>query len=697
MISNKVLILNSTGMNKTIIKISFLLLCFTGCSILDNNVNYKGNPEPLLQNAYIRLPLGSIKPEGWLKAQLEAQAAGLTGNLDDFWPDLVNSAWKGGDGEGWERGPYFLDGLVPLAYQLDDEQLKAKVKKWIDPILSSSRDSGWYGPLKNTDRWPLAVASKVLMQYYEATSDEKALDVLKKYFRYIHDTPPDWPDNQWRGVRAMENAVTGYWLYRQTGEPWILEAIESIQKNSFDWTSLYEKFPWDSAAAAEKRIPVQTWTGLTAHGVNNGMAMKYPGLWYQQSGDERYKNAVFEGIRKYDLNHGQAAGRFSCDEHLSGKSPDRGTELCTVVEYMFSLEELYAIFGDNRLADRLELLAFNAFPGTTTADMWAHQYDQQSNQVLVTGQKRDWASNGDYSNIYGLMPNFACCLANMHQGWPKFVQSLWMATNDNGLIAVAYSPSTVSAKVADGREVSVTEKTDYPFNGTVELNISSPEPVHFPLYLRIPGWAGSAIITYKGKTVTGIAGSTVKLSGRWVDGDIVTMELPMEIRTENRYNKSSSVTRGPLYFALRINKEYKSVKINYDNFGYKGSADWEIYPLSSWNYGLMLDPVNRNRGFEVTINPVSRYPFADKGDMIWSADSGRYVPFNKDAAVIINTRGMKIPGWGMKDNSADIPPLSPVRPEGVTEVIQLVPYGSAKLRITEFPVIDVTQIQATIR
>ncbi|MFH0842157.1 MAG: beta-L-arabinofuranosidase domain-containing protein [Bacteroidota bacterium] len=653
--------------------------------------------EPLIQNAYIKLPLGSIKPEGWLKSQLEAQAEGLTGNVDDFWPDLVNSAWKGGDGEGWERGPYYLDGLVPLAYLLDDEQLKMKVRNWIEPILASSRDSGWYGPVKNTDRWPLAVSNKVLMQYYEATSDERAIDLLKKYFRYLHENPPDWPDNQWRGVRAMENAVTGYWLYRQTGESWILETIRSIQENSFDWTSYYEKFPWDSLALNEKRIPVQTWTGLTAHGVNNGMAIKYPGLWYQQSGDERFRNAVFEGIRKYDLHHGQAAGRFSCDEHLSGKSPDRGTELCTVVEYMFSLEELYTILGDNTLADRLEMLAFNALPGTTTADMWAHQYDQQSNQVLVTAEERAWASNGDYSNIYGLMPNFACCLANMHQGWPKFAQSIWMATNDNGLIAVAYSPSTVKAKVAKGREVTITETTDYPFSGKIEFRINTSEPVRFPLYLRIPGWAGSASISYKDKTMKGTAGSNVKLSERWNDGDVISMELPMELRTEKRYNNSTSVIRGPLWFALRIKKEYRSVKINYDNYGYKGSVDWEIYPLSNWNYGLLIDPVNSQRGIEVAENAVTKYPFADKGDMIWSADSAKYIKWTKDAPVVITARGMRIPGWGMKDNSADLPPLSPVTPGGVTEVIQLVPYGSAKLRITEFPVIDVTQMHDVMR
>ena len=146
----------------SIIFIVILFISMTACNGKKENINYNGNPAPLKQNAYIKLPLGSVKPEGWLKAQLEAQATGLTGNVDDFWPDLSNNAWHGGTGDAWERGPYFLDGLVPLAYLLDDDRLKEKVTKWIEPILASSRDSGWYGPLKNKDRWPLAVANKVL-------------------------------------------------------------------------------------------------------------------------------------------------------------------------------------------------------------------------------------------------------------------------------------------------------------------------------------------------------------------------------------------------------------------------------------------------------------------------------------------------------------------------------------------------------
>jgi len=675
-----------------------LLLLFASCNEGNINVNYKGNPPELHKNAYIKLPLGAVRPEGWLLSQLEDQASGLTGNLDDFWPDLVNSSWRGKDGEAWERGPYYLDGLVPLAYELNNDTLIQKVKRWIEPIIASSTDSGWYGPSKNKDRWPLAVANKVLMQYYEGSGDKRALDVLMKYFRYLHDTPPDWPDKEWRGVRAMENAVTGYWLYRQTGEPWLLETVKSIQNNSFDWTSYYEKFPWDSAAVVDKKIPLN-WgsVGLTAHVVNNAMAIKYPGLWYQQSKDDRYKDAVLAGIRKYDINHGQAGGRFSGDEHLSGNTPNRGTELCSVVEYMFSLEELYEILGENSLADRIELLTYNSLPGTTMPDMWSHQYDQQSNQVLVSGAKRDWSSNGDYSNIYGLMPNFACCLANMHQGWPKFVESMWMATNDNGLALVTYGPSSVTAKVANGKKVKITEDTDYPFNGSVRLTMKMEHPVRFPLYLRAPGWADSVIIKYKNQSKTVKGGSEFMVDRRWKDGDLVSVEIPMKIRVEQRYNSALSVLRGPLYFSLRIDKDYKSVKINYDNFGYRGSVDWQISPLSPWNYGLLIDRNNVMRNMKLAENPVGKYPFADKGDMVWSSDSGRYVKVTQDAPLVITTRGIRIPEWTMKDNSADIPPLSPVKPEGDPEIIKLVPYGCAKLRITEFPVMDVTLMEDVMK
>jgi hypothetical protein len=309
--------------------------------------------------------------------------------------------------------------------------------------------------------------------------------------------------------------------------------------------------------------------------------------------------------------------------------------------------------------------------------------------VLVSGIKRDWSTNGDYSNIYGLRPEDICCLSNMHQGWPKFVESMWMATNDNGLAVVTYGPSVIKAKVGKGKDVTITEKTDYPFNGSVNFTISTEKAVIFPIDLRIPGWADSVTIIYKDKTVKVKGSSNYKIAGKWKNGDQITLEIPMEMRVEKRYNNSLAVLRGPLCFSLRIDKEYKSVKIDKDNFGYKGSTDWEIYPKSAWNYGLLIDKENIMRGLKLTENPVGKYPFSDKGDMIWSADSGKYTSSTQDAPVVITARGIKIQEWTMKNNSADIPPFSPVKPEGDPEIISLVPYGCARLRITEFPVMDI--------
>ena len=80
--------------------------------------------------------------------------------------------------------------------------------------------------------------------------------------------------------------------------------------------------------------------------------------------------------------------------------------------------------GDPTLGDRLERIAFNALPGTFTDDMWAHQYNQEPNQVEVSLHRKPCTTDGPESNLFGLEPNFGCCTANFHQGWPKFTTSL---------------------------------------------------------------------------------------------------------------------------------------------------------------------------------------------------------------------------------------------------------------------------------
>lgn len=649
--------------------------------------NYPTNREPLKNNAFIQLPLGSVKPSGWLKNQLEIQANGLPGHLDEYWPDLITSAWHGGEKEAWERGPYYLDGLVPLAYLLEDQRIINKVKTWLEPILASGQTNGWFGPEKNKDRWPLAVGLKVLKSYYEGSGDVRALDMIKNYFRYLAETKPDWPDEEWRGVRAMENAVVGYWLFRQTGDTTILRTIRSIEQNSRSWKDQFTQFPWDSTAARDGRIP-KKWDaiGLTAHVVNVAMAVKYPGIYSQQSGDPADLTASYDAITKLDQHHGQAGGRFSGDEHMSGSNPVQGTEMCAVVEYMFSLENLIEITGDVTMADRLDKLAFNSLPGTCTPDYWGHQYDQQANQVLVSVAERKWSSNSPESNMYGTEPYFGCCTANGHQGWPKFTQSLWMASPDGGLAAISYAPCTVKAFAGKKVPVSIDVQSNYPFEDKVTILINPDKQITCPLYLRIPGWVSTPLVAVNGEPVAAKSGEFLKIERKWKPGDRIELTLTSQIALETRYHHAVAVTKGPLYFSLRIPKTYTPVILK-KSYQYLGSTDWQIEPAGSWNYGLVLDSSDPAKSFEVVNNPVGNYPFGDFGDPVYNATTGTFDTLRTAPPVILKAKAKKIPGWVLVDNSAGPTPYSPVETVEAVEMVELVPYGAARLRVTEFPVV----------
>ena len=633
------------------------LVCFTllgGLSLFAAAPqNPVPNKSPLQPNAFQLLPLTSVAPKGWLLDQLRIQAAGLSGHLDEFWPDLsANSAWLGGPGEGWERGPYYLDGLVPLAYLTGDPALIAKVQKWLKWTLDNQRPDGAIGPVKNQDWWPNYVMLKALTQYQEATGDPRVIPLMERYFAYQAKNLDARPLKEWAVFRWHDEVLTVLWLYNRNGDKQLLDLARKLHEQGHDWEAQFANFSWkDKVTGADAK--------LATHGVNNAMAMKAAAVWWSVTGDKGDRDALYRMFETLDRYHGQPEGIFASDEHLAGRDPSQGTELCTVVEAMFSLEVDLSILGDAAFGDRLEKIAYNALPATMTADLWAHQYDQQANQISCTLANRRWTTNGPESNIFGLEPNFGCCTANMHQGWPKLAANLWMATPDQGLAAVVYGPSEVRTAVAGGIPITVEERTDYPFRDTVSLVVRPDRPARFPLVLRIPVWASGAAVTVNGQPQSGVKPDAFyRLEREWKSGDTVELRFPMAIRPTTWFNNSMAVERGPLVYSLKIGETWHKIKQT-------GPApDFEVYPSTPWNYAILPG------SFEVRQKPMSKQPY--------SAES---------APIEILAKGKRLTAWQVVDDSAGPLPVSPVKSKLPEETITLIPYGAAKLRITAFPVL----------
>ncbi|HTK20474.1 MAG TPA: beta-L-arabinofuranosidase domain-containing protein [Mucilaginibacter sp.] len=667
-----------------VLAILFSFICINSFAQGSQSANYVYGRAPLRQNPYIELPLGAIKPEGWLREMLVRQKDGATGNLDKLYPSVMGkrNGWLGGDGDQWERGPYWIDGLLPLAYILNDKELIAKVKPWIEWTLKSQQPDGYFGPAKDYspepgiqrdnshDWWPKIVMLKVLMQYYSATGDKRVINLLTNYFKYQLRELPAHPLDHWSfwaRYRGGDNLMVVYWLYNITGDKFLLDLAELLHKQTFDYTGEF------------LNTDLLTRNG-SIHGVNLGEGMKEPIIYYQQHTEKKYLEATeksYADLRKYN---GMANGMFGGDESLHGNNPTQGSELCTAVEEMFTLENTLAITGDVNYADHLERIAFNALPAQVDENLTDRQYFQQANQVMVTQADRNFDINHSGTDVcYGLQTGYACCTSNMHQGWPKFTQNLWYATPDKGIAALVYSPSEAKISVANGTVVNIKEETNYPFSGTIKftLNTNSKSPVAFPFDLRIPEWCKKAIIKVNGKVEQEPEGDRiVKLSHEWKSGDMVELELPMHIRQNRWYENSVSVERGPLVYALKIGQEIKKVNNPKDTINY-GSTFYEVRPTTPWNFGLISTSKDKlDEQFKVEDSgKVANYP--------WTLDA---------APIIIKTTGKEIPSWKLYGDMAGPLPYSniynenePVQPD---QQIILVPYGCTKLRISEFPVVN---------
>ncbi|MEC3992381.1 RICIN domain-containing protein [Actinacidiphila sp. DG2A-62] len=618
---------------------------------------YSPNAAPLAPTAFLRLPPGAVTARGWLDARLRQELAGLCGQYaaTSHFLVMANTGWVHPDKTGWEEVPYWLRGYVDLAILTQDATALAAVRQWIDAIVATQQSDGFFGPTAlrtqlggGPDFWPYLPLTWALRNWQEYSGDTRIVPLLTAFFRYMNAQGPSAFNQSWVSVRWGDGLDSVFWLYNRTGASFLLDLADKIHANGANWVN---------------NLP-------SLHNVNIAQGFREPAQYALRSPSTALTQAAYNNYSSVMSGYGQfPGGGFAGDENARPGfgDPRQGFETCGIVEFMASHELLARITGDPVWADRCEELAFNSLPAALDPSGKGVHYITSANSVDLDDTAK---TQGQFQNTFAMqafMPGvdqYRCCPHNYGMGWPYFTEELWLATPDNGLAAAMYAPSKVTAKVADGTAVTITETTDYPFDGTVTLTVSTPKALAFPLYLRIPGWCGSPQVTVAGAAVSAAAGPSWTVVRRtWNNGDtvVLTFPQPTTLRTWPGNHGLTAVDRGPLTYSLSIGE-------NYVQFGGTSQfPEYEVHATTPWNYGLAPDD--------------GSWTFIRSGGSL-PAD-----PFTRDTVPVkITAPARKIAEW-QADSQHVVAPLqdSPALSTATVETVTLIPMGAARLRISAFP------------
>ncbi|WP_272621399.1 beta-L-arabinofuranosidase domain-containing protein [Allomuricauda sp. AC10] len=622
---------------------------------------------------FVKMSIDEIEPKGWIVEFLSRQTDGLSGNIGVAGYPYNTCLWgcpkmKGSTKAWWpyEQTAYYLDGINRLGILTNNKGLLSEVKRNTDYIKANIDSTGRFGTNLQDRwwRWPYTSINRVFMTDYELTGNEELVHLLANHYGTF--AAEDFCDDL-----ELANVEQLCWLYGETADKKFIEMGEEA----------YACFKSDIENRNRLDSDIQFGANRKPdhHGVVYLELVKIPALLYKYTGNKAYLEESMNGITKMEKYHMLVSGLPSTTEHFADVSEVAGHETCNTAVLPHTYGYLMRITGESWFGDRIERAVFNAGIGSVTKDFKSHQYFSAPNQILATINSNPF---GHHPTRMAFAPghDVECCTGNVNRFMPYYIEQMWATSKDNGLVAALYGPSTISAKVGENNQpITVNQITNYPFSNNIrfEILMERQDQVNFPFSMRIPEWANNAKIIVNGTTIQNeiTPGSFFRLKRDFKSGDIIELELPMEIRTTQWPNNGIAVERGPIVYSLALTEKKDTIH-DYEKSTTSFPA-FTMSPTSEWRYGLPKD----NLDFELIQKEFDGYP--------WEV---------ANTPLKIKVKGFKIRHWQLNnyfderiDSEITTTPSFPkqVEVEENSETsLELIPYGTTTLRMTVFPVVS---------
>jgi DUF1680 family protein len=495
----------------------------------------------------------------WLKPAPDANPGMLEMFADrDRRPYRDLMAWAG------EFAGKYLTGAVQVLRLTGDSALRQRLERFVQDLVALQDADGYLGPWPqgshltnkavypdgrvfwNWDSWGHYHIMLSLLLWHEDTGDRRALTCARRIGDllcelYLGEGKPHLYD-EGSSEMNLAPAHSLCLLYRRTMKRQYLDLARQIVDRDFAGMEKglrpcgnYLEGPLNGLEFFE--LPKPRWESL--HPI---MALAE---LYDLTGESRYREAferIWRSIAELDRHNN---GGFSSGEQANGNPFDpRAIETCCTIAWMALSVEMLRMSGDSRVADELELSLFNSVIGMHSASgRWA------TYNTPMDGVRRASAHEIVFQAREGT-PELNCCSVNSARGFGLL--SDWALMRDaEGLVLNAYAPGSIQTVLPDGIGLTLTQTTDYPRKGGIELAVRPERPSDFTLKLRIPRWSRHTKVTINGVAVNeGIEpGRYLALRRRWKRGDQIHLSLDMGLHFwvgEEECAGKISVYRGPL-------------------------------------------------------------------------------------------------------------------------------------------------------